>query len=166
MNYKLTLAHKKESYLDQVYQLYLDDENYLSFGDSTPVNREKYDDGIQDPDYDPIFILVDEKDSVVASCETKLKTYNRYTSLNPIVAKKYRGKGIDKKIIVGAIEQLKIMNLADYVEVHTYGQTDLDGLLISLGFTFLCSYPDWIKIFKEGSYKTYAENMYLLKIKD
>jgi hypothetical protein len=174
--YQLSLAHKKAIYLDQIYEIYLQNDNCIYFGDSAPVSQEDFEANIQDCDYNPTFVLVNDEDEVAAFCQTDLKKYNRYTQLSLIIAKQFEEKSLEIDFVKLIIEQLTKLNLTDYLEIHTYqsnsqnnmhkhySQPEIETVVRQFGFSKVGTYPNWIKLFKDGYYLDLDETIYILKL--
>jgi RimJ/RimL family protein N-acetyltransferase len=161
---KLVLVGTKQKYKDQCYEIYTQGENYLGLGISGPMEKLEFLKRFDDLRYEPFFALINEEDSIIGFCGASLNSYNRYSNLSYMVDQKLQNKGFGKILVKQVLEQLKILNLADNIEAHTFSNTISEKLLISLGFTKIGTYPDWIKVFRDGRYQNLADNMYHFKL--
>ena len=164
-NTKLQLAGIKESYKDQYYEIYLENKNYHTYAYSEPKPRDKFDQRFEDSDTDPCFVLVGDKNEVMAFCGVEISRLDGWAEVNFMVKAKYQGQGYGKKILNLVIDQLKQLSNIDYLEALTFDNIASESLLLSVGFVKTSFYPNYRKIIKDGQYVTLNENGYYLKIK-
>jgi RimJ/RimL family protein N-acetyltransferase len=162
---QLKLANAKESYKNECYEIYLENDNYLSFAHVEPRSQEKFNEKFELPEIDPCFVLVNDKDKVIGFCSVLIARLDAWADINYMVRAKYQNQGYGKEMLTKVIEQIKTLSNVDYLEAETYNNPKSDKLLTSSGFIKASFYPDYHKIFQNGEYTKLDKTGYYLKLK-
>ncbi len=164
-NLKLQLAALKESYKDQCYEIYLENNNFFHYAYSQPKSREKYDERFEDSETDNTFVLVDYTDQVYGFCAIQISTFDGWVDVDFMIREQYQNQGYGKTMVQMVIDQVKQLGSVEYFEAVTYDNPYSEKLLESLGFTKASYYPNYRRIIKDGSYVNLNKTGYYLKAK-
>jgi ribosomal protein S18 acetylase RimI-like enzyme len=163
-NTKLVFVQSRQEYIDQCYNLYLEDDNWNLLNDIAPFSQEEFEEELQSVQSCPAFAIV-EKDKVIAFCTTETRQLAKYCDIIFLVKKSHRNKGYGKELLNLSIEQIKKAGIADYIASFVgsdgYGQK----LLLSLGFKIGGILPDRMRVFRDGQYLSLDQVAMYLKIK-
>ena len=162
---KLKIAATKESYKDEYYEIFLEDNNYHKFAYSDPLPREKFDERHENSSHDPCFVLVNESDKVIGFCEISISSFDGWGELNFMVRKKFQNQGYGKLMLELVIEQIKKLGNIDYLEAETFSNINSEKLLESIGFIKAGFFPNYRKIFKDGEYIKLDSTSYYYKLR-
>jgi RimJ/RimL family protein N-acetyltransferase len=162
---QLKLANAKESYKIECYEIYLENDNYLTFSDFEPKSQEKFNEKFDFPEVDPCFVLVNDKDKVIGFCGVEIAWLDAWADISYMVRAKYQNQGYGKEMLSKVITQITQLSNVEYLETVTYNNPYSEKLLESLGFIKAGFYPSYHKIFKNGQYTRLDKTGYYLKLK-
>jgi RimJ/RimL family protein N-acetyltransferase len=161
---QLVFVQSNQEYIDQCFELYLEDDNWNLIGDIAPFTKEEFEEDLEKIHSCPAFALVENK-KIIGFCSTYSKELARYCELRFVIRSKFRNKGYGKELLEKTIEQLKKLNLADYISAFTESSVYSEKLLTSIGFTRVGTFPERTKLFRNGEYVTLDQTAFYLKIK-